>query len=142
MVGGLILNFSGDGVVAKAEVGKILFWPKNNVFGQWCQRSSHGFTMVQFYSEWFPNDHIKMLNKNIRGLTNENPIEFGQELNKEDDSLIISTVGLKESSLTLIRNPINIIQNFLTWIISKKSWNFLVLSCFSLSVMKDWGCNY
>jgi len=40
------------------------------------------------------DDHIKILNSTIRGLTIENPIDFGQDLAPEDELLECSNIGM------------------------------------------------
>ena len=51
---------------------------------------------VQWYNSVLigsSTDHIKILDAKIRGLTYENPIEFGQDLAPEEDLLKNSTIG-------------------------------------------------
>ena len=67
----------------------------------------------------FQDDHIKIMDASIRGLSIENPIEFGQNLAPDDDLLECSNIGvfpdLKSEA----------------WELWKKSWKFMEMMCFS-----------
>ena len=62
--------------------------------GLGCWRFGHGVQWFNAIHNGSQDDHIKILDATVRGLTVENPIELGQDLAPEDDLLEGSTIWL------------------------------------------------
>ena len=98
LVGKQVLNVTGDRVIIQTEVETNV---GNFISGQDFLVLDDDVEDIVMGVQWYnsvlkgsPTDHITILDAKIRGLTYENPIEFGQYLAPEDDLLENSTIGV------------------------------------------------
>ena len=98
LIGGQVLNISGDRVLVQTEVGTNLGHFHSDqefmVLGNDVEDLVMGVKWFNAIHNVSQDDHVKILDATLRGLTMENPIEFGQDLAPEDDLLECSNIGV------------------------------------------------